>query len=391
QYSSKAVYQKMIAQVIEREKISHIIVETYNRESGGNRGLDRYFSTCKVFERIPTSFDGISLYRVKDNIPEAYVFPTILDIESISLLNQISLEKSKKSKMFLMNIFETIFPADKCKNFAEKSAKDLKTSKMSNSEARALNEKAMKLMRYGQFEDATETFKKTICKNPGFLDAYGNLAVAYGAFERETALTMRPGNPVAYYHNGIFWGEFGRFDVAIANLEKAVQLDPGNPEIYAMLGFLKVARKDYSNAIYAFQKAASIYKEFSGPRLNGIVTKLYVSIGQAHEKLGNPAEAKAFYEQAIYFSDESNARYKLPAYLRLGLFYQNQKDYGSAIKSFKRMAGLDPDSAEAHYYLCKNYLSLGNRKQAISHYKKLKKLNAKLSREIGMALGRVLD
>lgn len=380
QHSFKAVYKSQIVKTIEKESITHILVESINRESGGNRGLERYFSTCRAFKRIPLPFDEVSVYKVISNTKISLSLPPIMDITSLKMFFAISSEKSEKNLMFLKRCFKIFYPSNPCVLQENESHDSVHISDKNSLEAPLLNKEGMNYLYNGDHEQAIESFKQAICINPDFVEAYTNLFFASALFERQKAISLNPENPVAYFHYAIFLNAHGFFDTALLNVQKAISLDPNYAEAYFMLGSLYAKEKKHYDAIDSFQKALTIYKGFFGPRKELKTYTNYVLVGDSFVQLGKFSKAKMSYEQAV--STNINPKLKPDAYYKLGVLCQRLNDNQAAIENLKQAVRLNPNFAEAYYRLSYSHLLLGDRKNALKQYKKLRKIDQDLAKKL---------
>jgi Tfp pilus assembly protein PilF len=113
----------------------------------------------------------------------------------------------------------------------------------------------------------------------------------------------------------------GLDEKALREFEKAMEMDPGNPEAHIVLGFSLLKQKNVDQALQIFQKAVEL-----NPR-------------STDAKIG------------------------------LGSAYRMQGKIDKALKILKSGLILSPDSALIHLELGKIYESLGNINDALKHYK----------------------
>jgi tetratricopeptide (TPR) repeat protein len=143
------------------------------------------------------------------------------------------------------------------------------------------------------------------------------------------------------------------FDEAIATLEKALSMKPGNPkpiedrlaQVYGARGEFYYTHDNYQKAAESYEKAAS---------LNSNVVDYHYSLGWANYMLGRNARKKglaytnyyrkaiAAFEKAIEV-DSSHVR-SLSALARL---YINMNNQPEAIKMYRRILEIAPESKEA--------------------------------------------
>jgi len=124
---------------------------------------------------------------------------------------------------------------------------------------------------------AIESFKKAVEIDPGFIEAYYDLAELYRnlakIYSREVNLynavkywqkiiRLKPDNAKVYYILGTTFWEMGNNDKAIYYLYKAIQRGYNNPvAIYYNLSSLYLARSEYNRAIKSLQNIICIKPE----------------------------------------------------------------------------------------------------------------------------------
>ena len=66
------------------------------------------------------------------------------------------------------------------------------------------------------------------------------------------------GNAEAYYNRGLAYGKKGKYDQAISDFTRALELNPGNARAYDRRGFAYGKKGQYDQAISDFTKALEI-------------------------------------------------------------------------------------------------------------------------------------
>ncbi len=90
-----------------------------------------------------------------------------------------------------------------------------------------------------------------------------------------------------YYKIGLCYGKMKNdFDNAIANISKAIELDPKNVSCYEDLGVAYGFKQDYENALKTFEKALEINPKYS---------KLYYNLAVTYKQLGNDEKANEYF------------------------------------------------------------------------------------------------
>ena len=123
----------------------------------------------------------------------------------------------------------------------------------------------------------------------------------------------------------------GRYDLALADLSQALELDSNLADANLSRGWILFERQDYETAIAEFDDALS---------KNGQLASAYAGRGTAHRQLGNTAAAIKDLTQAIR-RDANNADY----YLRRAQCYNNNNQCAEAISDLNRCLKVEPSNA----------------------------------------------
>lgn len=112
----------------------------------------------------------------------------------------------------------------------------------------------------GEYDKAIGIFKEEINKNPSSVDAYFNLALAYGKIgEHENeimayqeVIKLKPNKPQLHYNLGMAYSDIGNKQKALISLHEAIRLKPEHInaqynlcKIYAEIGDYDNANKQY--------------------------------------------------------------------------------------------------------------------------------------------------
>ena len=200
--------------------------------------------------------------------------------------------------------------------------------------------------------------------------------------------------PFAYNLRGIAYEKLGQTDKALADYEKAIDLDPSYDKTYnnrAVIldkkGQTDKALADYDKAIAlnpSFDKAyynrALVYEKKGQLdkalmdydkviALNPYYDKAYLGIGIIYSKAG-------LFDKAIIYIDKSvavNHNYA-EAYGSRGLVYAFMNKYDRALEDFNRALDLDPGLSVTYFNRGYIYQKMGNQSFARSDFQKACKL-----------------
>jgi serine/threonine-protein kinase len=127
-------------------------------------------------------------------------------------------------------------------------------------------------------------------------------------------------------------------DQALANCNKAEQLDDRLPVVYATLGHIHRSTGKYDLALQEYQRAL---------QLDPHSADAVLGLADSYDNAGRTADAEAAYKKAIALRPDS-----WNGYNALGNFYDDHQRYDEAIAQFNHAIQLTPDNASL-------YLNLG--------------------------------
>jgi len=184
------------------------------------------------------------------------------------------------------------------------------------------------------------------------------------------------GESELYFSKGLLALEEGRLEEAAIEFEKALQLEPENPNILFQLGRTYNRLKEFDDAINNFEKALKI-----NPQLKGINYELgiaYFNIGEFEKALG---------ELDIAIKEEPQ---RGEAYYYKALAYFRMDNWKEALPNFKKALEMVPDySLTSHYYLGVSYFRLREDEKALKEFEEAEKLGA--GSDIGESAKKFID
>ena len=164
--------------------------------------------------------------------------------------------------------------------------------------------------------------------------------------------------------------EKSEWDQAIQDCNKALGLEPKNPDASVVIGMALNGKGEYDNAIQEFDKVTALTgREFAPNRADAFANRS-LSLCQKGEYL------KAV--DSAYFATLEKSDHVV-AHINRALAYIPRKEYDKAITSANRAIYADANSAEAYSVRGLAYAAKGNLDQALADQKKALEFDSKLA------------
>jgi tetratricopeptide (TPR) repeat protein len=139
---------------------------------------------------------------------------------------------------------------------------------------------------------------------------------------------------------------------AMADLNRAIEIDPFASQSFSMRGLLHFQQRDFDNALVDLNEAIRLDPHFEGN---------FINRGLVHYHLNNLREAMADYDRVIEM-DERN----LIARFNRGLLRAQVADNNRAIEDFNKVLELEPNNMLAHLNRAILHSEIGDISAAIS-------------------------
>ncbi len=174
--------------------------------------------------------------------------------------------------------------------------------------------------------------------------------------EWEKALEIDPKDAKVHINLGALLAKTGKFTEAIVHFEKALEINPGYTEAHGNLGVALAQTGRLDEAIPHFQKFLEA---------NPDSAEAHNNLGRALAEKGRLSEAITHFRKAIQIKPDY-----LEVHLSLGVVLAWQEKPDEALAHFAKVLEINPNIAEAHYYLGDAlYHSRGKAAEALAHWR----------------------
>ena len=201
------------------------------------------------------------------------------------------------------------------------------------------------LQQLGRLEAAAEHLHRALALNPKDsrpLVELANVRTRQGRPKEandylDRARKLNPRDPATLQNAAEALRKQKRYAEAIDSYHAVLDIDPEYALAHAGLGHTRFEMKRYEEAVASLTRALTLE-----PGLQ-IADSLHVLAGRALQELGQPGEAAEHYERALEINPRSPQAVDRFAMMRFG-----QKNYQEALRLYRTLVELQPDSAQTH-------------------------------------------
>src|SRR5690348_5925268 len=168
-----------------------------------------------------------------------------------------------------------------------------------------------------------------------------------------------------------------RYQEGIAELKKAIELNPKNMQPYIELARAYFAANDPTAAEATLKQALKI-----DPRSMAILSAL----GDFYVTISKPDQAEIIYKQVLEITPQSEE-----IYLRLAAFYQRYNKPAEAEAALQKLAALKPQDEKPHILLGDFFTWLGQPEKALASYQRATEVNHSSIAARDMLISQYLD
>jgi predicted O-linked N-acetylglucosamine transferase (SPINDLY family) len=186
------------------------------------------------------------------------------------------------------------------------------------------------------------------------LDLHQSGKVAEAASLYQQALQLQPRNPDILALLGTAEYQLGHLERSAALLSGSIEIDPEQPDVHYNLGNVQVVLGHREEALSSYDKAL---------RLNPAHVAALINRGNALKELGREPEALASYDRVVALQPGF-----AEAFYNRGEVLQVLRRFDDAIASYDRALMIRPDYVEAHINRGTVFLALGRPDEALASY-----------------------
>ena len=243
---------------------------------------------------------------------------------------------------------------------------------------------ALSLLQSGKVDQAETVCIKILDRSPGDSDAmhlWGIIANQKNDPVRaeeliQKAIQLNPGNPLFYCSLADILQTTMKFETALLYYKKAVDLNPDFFEAMFNMGNTYHRLGNFEKAAESFQNAIELKPGF----VDGLN-----NLGKALQDSGRLQQAIGYYQEAVKLDPDFAV-----AHFNMGSALNENNEYSEAIVHFQKALSLRPDHAPTYNSIGRAYHALGQLEAALSWYQKALNIDPEYSFAINN-IGKVYD
>ncbi len=195
--------------------------------------------------------------------------------------------------------------------------------------------------------------------------------------EMEQKCVEKPGSVMAHHHLGLVYRKAGRFDEAVAALEKAIELDPFSVESLINLGALYYDMGNIDKAQAVNEQALNI---------NQASAQAHANLGLIWQSRGDAARALGYYADAVRHDPKL-----VTVWINMTSVHLMLRNDDKALAAAQEAVKLEPDFSMAQNNLAVALYYNGNYQAARKHVDKATELGYDVDQRFLDALNRELS
>ncbi|WP_414619939.1 tetratricopeptide repeat protein [Calothrix sp. CCY 0018] len=230
------------------------------------------------------------------------------------------------------------------------------------------NEKSEVLQRLKQYAQAKEAIDNAIKISPRAA-FYSNRGVFHSNQENwksaladyNKAIQINPNYFDAYFNRALVYSLQKQYELALADFKKAIQINPGNANAYYYRGIFYQAQNKDELALTDYSKVIEINPDYANA---------YYNKGLIYHQLQNKFDlAIDSYNKAIQLQPNNHEYYNYR-----GLVYIDQQKWDLALADYNKAIEINPEYASAYSLRGLVYMMKGNKQKAVEGLEKAAQL-----------------
>ena len=192
----------------------------------------------------------------------------------------------------------------------------------------------------------------------GFVKAHYEYDWPGAEREYHRALELNPNDAYGHlFYSNSYLSPLGRHDEAIAEMAKAISVDPFSPPIQSFLGRTYLWARRYDEAVMQFNKCAEMFPGFSIDHER--LAHLYTYTGKFDNAISEETKAR------LLAGEDPKSVLKKEDALRTALKKEGPKGYWKQVIEHSRMAENPPEAYRGPYGMAILYARLGENEKAL--------------------------
>lgn len=192
----------------------------------------------------------------------------------------------------------------------------------------------------------------------GFIKAHYEYDWPAAEHEFQQALTLNPSDSYAHlFYSNSYLSPLGRHDEAIAEMKKAIELDPFSPRIQSFLGRTYIWARRYNDALAHLQRTTQIFPGFAIDHQR--LAHLYTYRGEFDHAISEEAQAR------ILAGEDPRSVVNLEDSLRKVLASRGPRGYWEKLLELSQRSDNPPEAYTTNDGLAILYARLGEKEEAL--------------------------
>ena len=177
----------------------------------------------------------------------------------------------------------------------------------------------------------------------------------------ESLIKTEPNNFANYFHLGDAYRKINKYNLALKNYKKSVDLNKSFPEGFNNLASIYKELENIENSIFFFKKAIELNPNY--------INALY-NLGNIYFDESHYEESISYFEKVLQINPDHIASLN-----NLGIVFKKIKKYDDALKCFRKIIKIDFNFLKAYNNIGNILLEAGDVENAAANYKKVLDLN----------------